>query len=1080
MTGRGVFIQLSYFPPVKNAPIIFHFDSCTFENNTAHTVHYNHIYNDATELVHDGGGGVNLILGPGLNNVSIHFTGCKFLGNQAFHGSGLAIKIVGEMGRKTESVKVEILDSTFQHNGRNDVSFGGGVYVTLYDNNNYSSDHTYSIVGCHCIMKNTSFEGNLAEHGGGVYFFSIKQPDSNSLVFSNCSFKRNMAHIGSAVLLSPLNSLFDCQLMIPVFQDCQFVENKVNNSQFQSFYGVGTMYVSEYVIRFSGFNVFKNNLGSGIHVVNGIVNFQSSSATFINNTSLHGGALALVGSSTMIVGPNDYEFINNSATYQGGALYVMLLDKVEFTTPRACFLQYIGHEMNKSSSKWRSNIIFVGNKAEVTTGGHAIYSTSFYPCQIINSEFVDISQSFSSQDMDITFDNNSTLQPQLVTDVATLSITNKIETLTMIPGKIYYHQVTLSDDLNNTVNTSFRVAIEQTLRTGEIYLASHNIGSGIKLSGRPGAKAAIILETVSPREVYIRLNVELTECPPGYTLNISLECVCDADAYIGLFKCHDYQSYLLPGYWAGIINTTVGPKFVTSACRFYAEYDNSQPQNSLFEIVLPDSFSEPEISKIVCGETRTGVGCGMCRDKHTAYFHSPNFVCRLHEPFDCNLGWLFYFLSELLPITLIFITVLLLNIRFTSGAVNGFILFSQLLFSMDINASGVIVYPTYAKRKIQYATELYQLIYGFLNLDVFNSEYLSFCLMKSATALDILAFKYITVLYTILLIMAVILIMNKCRGRYVGKCCKITDIKISVTHGISTFLILCYSQCIEVSIGLLIPLHIYKPADDSNFTCNTCTRVWFNGELIYFHRNHLLYALPALFCLLTVGLFPPVLLLTYPLLNKLLFILGLDDHKVINSVSQKLPISSLKPLFDSFQSCFKDNLRFFAGLYFLYRWTLLFVYFVKDFSQYYTTVGTILLLMLTLHTIFQPYTKMTHNLVDALLFADLLLINSLSSYNFQKINSQKAQYGATVTPAIVQLVLIYIPLVVMLTYILRRSIMKLQKTSPRVKKVTNNIIIIVPERMLKLRKVVRSDDTDSNEEELIHNRLGVEYSEYYN
>ena len=49
--------------------------------------------------------------------------------------------------------------------------------------------------------------------------------------------------------------------------------------------------------------------------------------------------------------------------------------------------------------------------------------------------------------------------------------------------------------------------------------------------------------------------------------------------------------------------------------------------------------------------------------------------------------------------------------------------------------------------------------------------------------------------------------------------------------------------------------------------------------------------------ILTVGLLPPALLLTYPLLNKVLAVLGLGDQKIVNSISQKLPISSLKPLF---------------------------------------------------------------------------------------------------------------------------------------------------------------------------------------
>ena len=115
---------------------------------------------------------------------------------------------------------------------------------------------------------------------------------------------------------------------------------------------------------------------------------------------------------------------------------------------------------------------------------------------------------------------------------------------------------------------------------------------------------------------------------------------------------------------------------------------------------------------------------------------------------------------------------------------------------------------------------------------------------------------------------------------------------------------ICYTQCIKVSLGLLIPLHIHVEYK-SQF--RPPLRVWFNGELMYFHKEHLPYALPALFCLLTIGLVPPALLLTYPLLNKVLAIIGLENQRVINVISQRLPMSSLKPLLDSFQGCFKET-----------------------------------------------------------------------------------------------------------------------------------------------------------------------------
>ena len=91
---------------------------------------------------------------------------------------------------------------------------------------------------------------------------------------------------------------------------------------------------------------------------------------------------------------------------------------------------------------------------------------------------------------------------------------------------------------------------------------------------------------------------------------------------------------------------------------------------------------------------------------------SPGFLCKPAQPLGCRLGWLFYILSELVPLTAVFITVLVLNISITFGAVNGFILFSQLLDTFDIDASGTISYPQSAKHMIQIHLWIFQL--GFL------------------------------------------------------------------------------------------------------------------------------------------------------------------------------------------------------------------------------------------------------------------------------------------------------------------------------------------------------------------------------
>ena len=135
-----------------------------------------------------------------------------------------------------------------------------------------------------------------------------------------------------------------------------------------------------------------------------------------------------------------------------------------------------------------------------------------------------------------------------------------------------------------------------------------------------------------------------------------------------------------------------------------------------------------------------------------------------------------------------------------------------------------------------------------------------------------------------------------------------------------------------------------------------------------------------------------------------------------------LPVSSLKPLIDTFQGCFKDNVRFFAGLYFLYRFILLlFDVFIDSFSKFYTAVEALFITIALLHTIFQPYAQRWHNIVDALLFADLALINviTLAHYSLFRTSVGRQAVIDLIGPSVaIQLLLIYLPFIVMTLYVL--------------------------------------------------------------
>ena len=1119
--GGGVYILLGKFQSENSMnylPMTFQFEDCTFEQNTAHNKHFSYLSGESQKDCGEGGG-VYLTIDHkrGISNVYTSFVNCSFVENYACVGAGLSLKIHGgKFGQEITNITFNVTDTRFYDNGcysgygwinetdntTEYAHFGGGLYLALSKLNNY--DNRSGIENCHIHFSNISFTRNCAKYGGGVYYYSDRSkqiPFDNTVLFDDCCFENNRAHIGSAVDMAPniFTKLMTGHTIIPTFRNCTFSENYVfayKERNGQKTFGLGTIRTSLQDVHFEGHNHFEINWGTALYVVNAIANFQKSSATFVNNTGLQGGAIALIESATVILGPNSYEFHNNSAFYQGGAIYVLLIDNFDIAVSRSCFLQYAdpycNHDIDDVDNytcdelPWKANITFEGNKVIQGKTGHTLYATSLYPCQVVNnnsglhSDFLvlNISEVFSKRGIEISGDNH------IATDGATINV-NADTPLMVIPGEKKRHNITVTDDLGQNSNVLFRVKKNcekfselADQESDKINISSTFIGDTLQLMGKPtgpNQTSRFNLHTLSSRQIFIEIDVELLDCPPGFKLDDDEKCICNENAAIGIYKCDikKFQSHLLPGYWVGYLPEESSTNLVTCTCPFC---NYSVSTSEYYNIVLPRNKSE--LNRAVCGDTRTGKVCGKCRENYTVHFHSPGYHCKLitlSDPVNgCKLGWLFYILSELVPVTLVFIIVLVFNISFTSGRVSGLILFSQLLGMFDIDASGIIKFSSTEKRKIDKWAQGYKVLYGVFNLEFFNSETLSFCIMKNASALDMIAFKYITILYALILIASVIWIMNKCGGRCCGKYCRITTVRSSVIHGISSFLVICYTQCVRISMNLLNPVHFNVELGSNS---SPPVRVWYNAEIGYFHNQHLPYALPALFCLLTIGILPPALLISYPLLNKVTAFFGCDDLRSIGFISQKLSISNLKPLLDSFQSCFKDNMRFFAGLYFLYRMVILFIYAVTtSYSAYYTAVSGTLLIMLVVHTICQPYVNRTHNIIDALLLADLILISCFSFYNYHRNHYLRGVKHLTTTiAAVLQLILIYLPVIVLGLYILFILCKRVAKCKP----------IASTEQAIKLREFIRTisnesedNDLDVDELELTHDQLMDEDVEY--
>ena len=142
------------------------------------------------------------------------------------------------------------------------------------------------------------------------------------------------------------------------------------------------------------------------------------------------------------------------------------------------------------------------------------------------------------------------------------------------------------------------------------------------------------------------------------------------------------------------------------------------------------------LNEVICGKHRQGKLCGRCSNNMLVYYHSNSYHCHPNSK-KCKFGFLLYVVSETISVTILFTVVLFFNVKFTSGALNGFIFFIQFIDTMLIDANGFIS----THDVLDTLTSIYLFTYRMFNLNFFTYDGLSFCLWEGANTLDIFAFK---------------------------------------------------------------------------------------------------------------------------------------------------------------------------------------------------------------------------------------------------------------------------------------------------------------------------------------------------
>ena len=1027
--GMLIFEALSFLHMATVFSGSYSITNCNFSNN------YNSMPTSGPIWYHlSYGGGLNVFFSQIRVGKNVTVVGCTFTNNTSLGGGGMAIS----MHKGASGNLVSVSDSFFiSNNGSYDNrGGGGGLKITVSskmnaENKNRSVDNQFQISKC-------VFLSNKARYGGGVSVMAgDSKEDNNYIYFTQCQWWKNAGSLSAAADISPdLRSQDRHSFNTRVyFENCHFKSNFLTtfSQNGTHFKGTGVFLVTRLKVKFLGNMSFEENRDTAVYIDSSYIDIAPYSLIqFLYNKGSNGAAIRMEGFSGIHYDDNvTFEFVGNVATFWGGAIYSKNDDQHLMFSSHTCLFKPLNyHPKNVHFS-------FVNNTAG-SQYGLSIYLTSVDACRKacywINGNSIDDPFHNASCLGNFTFRNDAHGE-HVTTDVNEFFVNftarksehflcahNSTEhcILQVIPGFNTYIALRTHDGYGHkTTNiAAFYVNLVQKDKDIKIDTGTRVINNNhVKIHGIPGKTGRLSISPTSYQGAILTVEFAMIDCPPGYVL-VNKSCLCSSTQaswyqYWGISGCNSYSGLLLTGFWAGYIlreNEMANEDTLFTADCPYNYCDPLDENNrTVFDgrfLQLTGMASKTMMEELMCSENREGTMCGKCKYGTSVFYHSNTFRCKKER--YCHFGLVFYILVDLVPITILFGVLLTLDISLTSGSAYSIIFMIQQIHALEVTARGSIV-----SHKYHYIIEAANVIYSFFDLEFLKIEPLSFCLWSGAQTMDILMMKYASILFSMVLVCLFVLLMNKCSCRLVKRLCKRSGNRYSVAKGLTAFLVVCYTQTTRVTFNILSKGLAYGKGSKN----------WYNvpfldGESLYFKGHHLRYAIPALVFLIFIVIPLPLILIMDPVISKL------EDRFCRFSQPWTKFRMKLKPLLDAFQNCFKEGMQWYAGLFFLYRFMILASLMISNNTlQYYYTVEALLIIVLTLHSIIQPFVKPSHNIIASVCFCNLVLINYLTVRIYGVVTT-KGYVRETEIFQWIQIVLVCLPILGGLMYFLRDIILK--------------------------------------------------------
>ena len=873
----GVFIKL------YNGSGSIEFSNCIIYNNTAQSI----------------GGGLLIVSDW---NGSMKLNNCSLYNNTAQqNGGGVYI------GLSDSSIKFSnctIYNNTAQQNG-------GGVFVESRFSGNGSVE----------FLNSTIYKNTAQQNGGGVH---VNSSGSGSIEFRNSIIYSNTAYLGSGLVLyvSLAGSTIGFQ-----FRNVLICFNKVMNKL--DVYQSAVALVNIDNITFDQIEVSNHNT-TGLVSFNSLITFAKNS-TFVNNSGIYGGGIALYESSRLLLKEyTNVSFINNHASQSGGGIFVLQVLGFSADFETDCTFEVIPqHNADDNNTM----LYFVKNTADIS--GDVLYGGKINDCRnrlyfdhlFYYPEQTGLS-AVSSDPVQVCF-CQSNQQNCSIGSISTFAIPG-------IDVSVSLATVGLKNGLTKGMIKFLLSDSSINVQTDNTILNTACTNVTLKLSANPDLLNAteinVTLEHFYDHQAKT-IDITIKSCPIGYPL-INDACTCRSELNTSSITC-DINTQIITrdgDMWIGYQNDSdcliIYPNCPFGYCNDGTVY---------FEITHPN----PQ-----CHENRFGTLCGQCSEGRSLMLGS-------NQCGQCTNNYLALIIPFALAGIALVAFVIALNLTVSVGTINGLIFYANVvkIYEPIFFSEGPIPFLS--------------LFISWLNLDLGIET----CFIDGMDSCTKTWLQFIFPGYVWFLLILIIIL-----SRYSSKVVRLVGRQAIPV--LATMILLSYTKLIRTVF--LVLRYTDVPCSGKN---NVTFKLWYiDATVPYLTGCHIplfLFSLAVLILLIVPYTF---YLLTIPLFEG-----PLSKYMCYQKLS-----TYMKPFFDAYGGPYKDKCRFWTGFLLLVRVVLALTVSVDTEAtvSLYVLTSILVVIIFIYFPLRGVYRQLPFACLEFFFILNLILMASTNEQNFNELKRQ--------------------------------------------------------------------------------------------